>query len=63
MDLDGSQRISYAELEKLVRVGLLLAPKEFSRARLDMLWKALDQNRSGFIDAGELSRFTRLGEA
>ena len=62
MDLDGSQRISFNEVETLARGPLHLSLKQLPPARLDLLWKALDHDGSGYIDAGELSRFTKLGK-
>lgn len=61
-DLDGSQRISFNELEKLARHSLHMTTKQLPPARLDMLWKSMDADKSGYIDAGELSRFTKLGK-
>ena len=63
MDLDGSKRISFAELEKMVRLptNLNLDRKALSEERLVSLWKLLDLDGSGYIDAGELSRFTKIG--
>ncbi|KOO21037.1 hypothetical protein Ctob_001673 [Chrysochromulina tobinii] len=61
-DLDGSHRISYVEVEKLARHALHISVKQLPPARLDMLWKAMDKDGSGFIDAGELSRFTKIGK-
>lgn len=51
-DLDGSHRISYMEVEKLARHALHISVKQLPPARLDMLWKAMDKDHSGFIDAG-----------
>ena len=51
-DLDGSHRISYVEVEKLARHALHISVKQLPPARLDMLWKAMDKDGSGFIDAG-----------
>jgi len=62
MDMDGSQRISYTELENMARHHLHIPPKSLPQAKLDLLWKSLDEDLSGYIDAGELSRFTKLGK-
>jgi Ca2+-binding EF-hand superfamily protein len=62
MDLDGSHRISFAELEALVRGPLALSRRQLSTRRLSSLWKLLDNDSSGFVDAGELSRFCRIGK-
>lgn len=61
LDIDGSRRISFSELERMVRHKLRLNEKKLSEEKLYGLWKALDENASGFIDAGELSRFCRIG--
>ena len=63
MDIDGSRRISFEELEIMCRRVLKLNEKKLSLEKLHGLWKALDANFSGFIDAGELSRFLRLGQS
>jgi Ca2+-binding EF-hand superfamily protein len=60
-DIDGSHRISYPELEKLSRGPLRMATKQLPPEKLRQLWKGLDADASGFIDAGELSRFLKLG--
>ena len=62
MDLDGSTRISFSELEALARGPLRLGQRELPPNELGVLWRALDANDSGFIDAGELSRFMRRGQ-
>lgn len=61
MDLDSSQRISYNEVEALARERLNLAPKQLPASKLDLVWMSLDRDLSGYIDAGELSRFLRIG--
>ena len=63
MDDDGSGRISYAELEDMVRNELLIRPKELPDQQLKRLWRALDEDGSGFIAAGEFGAFMRKGEA
>jgi len=63
MDMDGSRRISFNELDVLVRHQLGLKEKHLSQTQLLALWKKLDENASGFIDAGELSRFLRIGQS
>ena len=40
---------------------LHISKSELPQARLHALWRVLDENESGFIDAGELSRFMRIG--
>ena len=44
MDDDGSGRISYAELEDMVRNELLIRPKELPDQQLKRLWRALDED-------------------
>ena len=61
IDIDGSRRISYDELHSLIRKELKVPKSEVPEARLHALWQVLDENASGFIDAGELSRFMRIG--
>lgn len=39
-----------------------LSHKDLSDSSLAALWKCLDRDSSGFIDAGELSRFTKIGQ-
>lgn len=59
-DIDGSQRISFAELESLARGPLGLSLRRLTPARLKVLWKGLDRDASGFVDTRELSRFLQL---
>ena len=61
LDIDGSRRISFFELERMVREKLKLPLKEMPMEKLYGLWRRLDENESGYIDAGELSRFMRIG--
>ena len=61
IDVDGSRRVSFNELSRLIREQLKVSTKEMPELRLMALWKVLDENASGFIDAGELSRFMRIG--
>lgn len=61
IDVDGSRRISYRELSQLIREELRLKKSELPEVKLHALWKVLDENASGFVDAGELSRFMRIG--
>ena len=62
MDIDGSRRIGFGELEHMVRRHLRVNDKKMPSEKLYALWKRLDENRSGFVDAGELSRFLRIGK-
>jgi len=61
IDIDGSKRIAFPELERMVRSKLKLSERKLPRERLAGLWNALDQDASGFVDPGELSRFLRIG--
>ena len=62
VDKDGSGRIAFEELGVLVRQKLGLREKHVSQTQLLALWKKLDNDATGFIDAGELSRFLRIGQ-
>jgi Ca2+-binding EF-hand superfamily protein len=62
VDKDGSGRITFEELGILVRQKLGLREKHLSQTQLLALWKKLDIDATGFIDAGELSRFLRIGQ-
>jgi Ca2+-binding EF-hand superfamily protein len=57
MDIDGSGRISYVELQRMVREELKLSRTALPKEKLQSLWCALDENASGFICAGEFGRF------
>ena len=61
IDIDGSRRISFNEFARLIRDELKLRRSELPEERLLALWKVLDENASGFIDAGELGRFMKIG--
>ena len=63
MDQDGSCRISYPELRATVRDTLKCDKKELPEVKLQGLWKALDDDGSGFISAGEFGRFMRAGDS
>ena len=60
MDIDDSGRISYKEFAQLVRHELSIGKAEVPPAQLQSLWRALDENESGFICAGEFGRFMRV---
>jgi len=62
VDKNGSGRITFEELGVLVRQKLGLREKHLSQTQLLALWKKLDIDATGFIDAGELSRFMRIGQ-
>ena len=61
LDIDGSRRIGFNELERMVRGKLHLSERRLEQQKLYGLWKNLDENKSGYIDTGELSRFLRIG--
>ena len=63
MDNDDSGRISYRELELAVREEPMLSREQLPETKLQSLWKALDENASGFLCAGEFGRFMRKGQA
>ena len=56
MDIDGSGRISFNELKKMVRDELKVSRETMPKEKLMGLWRALDDNESGFICAGEFGR-------
>lgn len=60
MDVDGSGRISFHELAKMVREDLKVSRAELPKEKLMGLWKVLDDNESGFICAGEFGRFMNM---
>ena len=60
MDEDASGRISFAELREACRKSLRLKPSELPDSKLASVWRTLDADASGFIDAGEFGRFMKL---
>eukprot|EP00928_Gymnodinium_smaydae_P024624 TRINITY_DN1986_c2_g1_i1.p1 TRINITY_DN1986_c2_g1~~TRINITY_DN1986_c2_g1_i1.p1 ORF type:complete len:306 (-),score=79.83 TRINITY_DN1986_c2_g1_i1:112-945(-) len=63
LDDDGSGKISYAELEDLIRNELRLTASAFPEDQLQAIWRALDRDNSGLITCGEFGHFWRIGEA
>ena len=61
MDEDRSGRITYDELQKMVRSRLELGNDVMPATKLRRLWRALDEDSSGFLDAGEFGRFMKRG--
>lgn len=61
MDIDGSRRISFKEFERSLRDGLHLSQSKFPHSRMLSLWRRLDADGSGYVDAGELGRFIKIG--
>merc|ERR1719221_537431 len=62
MDDDLSGKISYWELEDMVRNELHIPLSQFPEEKLQAIWRALDVDRSGLITCGEFGHFMRLGE-
>merc|ERR1711933_468701 len=62
MDDDFSGKISYLELEDMVRNELRLPPSALTEQQLRAIWHALDEDKSGLISAGEFGHFMRKGE-
>ena len=56
MDRDNSGLISYYELNKMVRGTLRLTPAQLSDKKLMRLWRWVDLNMDGNINAGEFLR-------
>ena len=63
MDDDGSGKMTYLELEDMVRNELRIPSKDLDDKVLKQVWKVLDADGSGYIEAGEFGRFMRPGEA
>ena len=63
MDDDGSGKITYGELEGLVRRDLEVSTTELPDRRLKAVWRALDADGSGYLTAGEFGHFMKRGEA
>ena len=61
IDVDGSRRVSFNELARLIREELRIKKSELPEPRLHALWRHLDENGSGFVDPGELGRFMKIG--
>ena len=51
MDVDGSGQISFRELARMVRLDLQLSKSEMTQKDLLSLWRALDEDSSGYICA------------
>jgi Ca2+-binding EF-hand superfamily protein len=61
MDEDRNGTIQYLELRSMVRRVLSVPRTELSEAKLKSLWKALDEDASGYLSAGEFGRFFKKG--
>ena len=65
MDSDGSGRVTYEEVREMVRSeagGLRLGEDKLPEARLQSLWRALDEDASGYITVKEFGLFMKQGE-
>ena len=66
MDSDGSGRVTYEEVRDMVRSeagGLRLGEDKLPEVRLQSLWRALDDDSSGYITVKEFGTFMKKGEA
>mmetsp|Transcript_41001 Transcript_41001/g.89583 ORF Transcript_41001/g.89583 Transcript_41001/m.89583 type:complete len:434 (-) Transcript_41001:145-1446(-) len=61
LDEDCSGKISYWELEAMIRKQLKLRPSDFSEEQLQAIWRALDEDSSGLITCGEFGHFLLSG--
>lgn len=61
MDDDCSGKISYGELEDMIRNELKVSSGKLAEETLKGVWKALDEDNSGMITCGEFGNFMRLG--
>jgi Ca2+-binding EF-hand superfamily protein len=61
MDDDGSGKVDFYELEDMIRNELKVSDSKLSSDQLSSVWRALDQDSSGLITAGEFGHFMRLG--
>ena len=62
VDVDKSGRISIDEFTDIVRGSLKFSADQLPAIKLQALWKALDEDDSGWLSAGEFGRFMKLGE-
>jgi len=61
IDDDGSGRISFFELEDMVRNRLKITASTLTQEQLQAIWRALDEDNSGLITCGEFGHFMRKG--
>ncbi|CAE8639413.1 unnamed protein product [Polarella glacialis] len=61
LDDDCSGKITYWELEDMVRNELALPRNQFPDEQLQAIWRALDADKSGLISCGEFGHFMRMG--
>ena len=62
IDVDGSGKLGYEELEEVIRAdypGLGMKPAAISTSRVRGLWKAIDADRSGDVTVDEFMSFMR----
>merc|ERR1712087_464330 len=62
MDDDSSGKISFAELEDMIRNELRVPRSELSDHQMKAIWCALDEDKSGLITGGEFGHFMRKGD-
>ena len=62
-DGNGSGRVDYGELRTMIRShkGLNLSAYYLPESLIQALWKAIDEDNSGYISAGEFGKFMRIG--
>lgn len=63
LDDDCTGKITYSELEDMVRNELHFSTRDFPEKRLEAIWRALDEDESGLITCGEFGAFMRKGLA
>jgi len=61
MDDDCSGKVNYEELVDMIRNELKVTVNQLSDSALEAIWRALDEDDSGLISAGEFGHFMRLG--
>jgi len=61
MDDDCSGKVSFDELEDMIRNELNVSRARIPDEQLRSIWHALDEDKSGLITAGEFGHFMRLG--
>lgn len=61
LDFDGSGKITFGELQDMVRNELRMSSRQFSDELLLAIWRALDEDKSGLITCGEFGQFMRKG--
>lgn len=63
MDDDRSGRLTFKEFIGMVREELKLPNSLVPDSKLQQIWRALDEDVSGWINTGEFGRFMRLGQS